>query len=412
MPSGNPGATPAPQQGKPQFQGDPQHTGRSQYGGPRQLSLVRSLQAPTPRDPATSARPDDQSDPVVGADGTIYVSIFSGLLLAVGDSGRDQLSVKWQFEQAKSSGYHQTPAMGRDGSVLLGISTSQNPSTTIFDFKAPASGTEPQVAWKYDLGQGRMTSSMTVGADGSIYAIGGTGKLAVLNPDGSLKWTAQAGQSAHAAPALAGNGLVYLPSTDGNLYAVVPPAAGGSTGAIIWKSPFGDRAGVPKAVGKTGGEDAVGSSSSPTVGPDGTVYLGANNSNFYAFNPDGTQKWKFEAEPEIAGIWTSGVLSADGRTIYFGANKGGMYALRTSDGSKVWEAPLFGGSIYASPALDRNGTLYVGTTTGHVFALDSSTGNIVSVADTGAAVWSAPSLRPDGSLATVNREGKVMVFGG
>jgi len=129
-------------------------------------------------------------------------------------------------------------------------------------------------------------------------------------------------------------------------------------------------------------------------------------------NPDGTLKWKFEAEPEFAGIWSSAALSADGKTIFFGANKGGIYALNTADGKKVWQNPLFGGSVYASPTLDRNGTLYVGTTTGHVFALDSATGEPLSVYDSGGAVWSTPSLRPDGSLVTANRTGLVMELAG
>ncbi len=40
------------------------------------------------------------------------------------------------------------------------------------------------------------------------------------------------------------------------------------------------------------------------IGPDGTIYIGANNSNFYAIAPDGSQKWLFEAERELAGIWS------------------------------------------------------------------------------------------------------------
>ena len=42
---------------------------------------------------------------------------------------------------------------------------------------------------------------------------------------------------------------------------------------------------------------------------------GANNSDFYAIEPDGTLKWKFEAEPEIAGIWSSAALSGNGSTV-------------------------------------------------------------------------------------------------
>ena len=59
-------------------------------------------------------------------------------------------------------------------------------------------------------------------------------------------------------------------------------------------------------------------------------------------------------------------------TLYFGANKGGMYALnRQMDGSLNWQYPIVG-SVYSSPALDATGTLYTGSTVGHVFAIDGA----------------------------------------
>jgi outer membrane protein assembly factor BamB len=415
-PSGNPGATPPPVQGKPQLQEDAQHTGRSPYAGPRQLKLARTYQAPLPTDPATNQQKADvQSDAVVGADGTIYLSTFAGLLLALANSGSDQLAPKWQFHEPKASAYHSTPAIAGDGSIVIGISPSANPSsTTIYDLKPPASGDQPQTAWHYNLGPGRMTSSITIGRDGAIYAVGAEGEMAALGLDGALKWTVQVGPSEHAAPALAGNGVVYLPSTDGNLYAVGPAPGGGSQGGVVWKFAFGERPGIPIRSGGPGGggggANGIGSSTSPAVGPDGTIYVGANNSDFYAIKPDGTLKWKFEAEPEVAGIWSSPALSPDGKIVYFGANKGGVYALNTADGSKVWQNPLFGGSVFASPTLDRNGTLYVGATTGHVFALEASTGQQLSVFDTAGAVWTAPAIRPDGTLVAANRNGLVTVF--
>jgi outer membrane protein assembly factor BamB len=210
---------------------------------------------------------------------------------------------------------------------------------------------------------------------------------------------------------VASDGTVYLASTDGNLYAVAPPSGGGTEGSVRWKFAFGDRPRIPTLPEQRGGEDGKGSNTSPAIGSDGTIYVGANNSNFYAVNPDGSLKWKYEAETELAGIWSSPALSANGRTVYFGANKGGVYAVNAADGKLAWQAPLFGGSVYDSPMLDKNGTLYIGTTTGHVFALDSATGQQLSVADVGTAVWSTPSLRPDGSLVAADVKGNVLVFG-
>jgi outer membrane protein assembly factor BamB len=144
--------------------------------------------------------------------------------------------------------------------------------------------------------------------------------------------------------------------------------------------------------GGGGGATGIGSGASPTIGADGTVYIGANNSNLYAVAPDGSMKWLFEAERELAGIWTTPVLSADGGTLYFGANKGGIYALNTVDGSRRWQFPVYG-SIYASSVLDSPGVLYTGTTIEHVYAIDSASGEPLWDLDIHNQVWSAPSIR-------------------
>src|SRR5207248_6675016 len=124
------------------------------------------------------------------------------------------------------------------------------------------------------------------------------------------------------------------------------------------------------------GANGIGSGDSPTVAPDGMVYVGANNSNFYALTPDGKLLWLYEAEREIAGIWSTAALSDDASMLYFGANKGGMYALNRADGSVVWRYPIVS-SIYSSPALAGDGVLYTGSTIGHVYALESHTGRAI-----------------------------------
>ena len=162
--------------------------------------------------------------------------------------------------------------------------------------------------------------------------------------------------------------------------------------------------------GGGGGANGIGSGASPTVAPDGTIYIGANNSNMYAVAPDGSMKWLFEAERELAGIWTTPCLSADGGTIYFGSNKGGVYAVNTSNGSKRWQFPVYG-SIYASSALDNSGVLYTGATVEHVYALDTAQGEPLWDLDVHNQVWSAPSIRPDGTIVIADRGGVVSVLG-
>lgn len=401
------------------YQVDAQHTGRSPYAGPRQSTVRRTFDMSLPEyqtpEPATP-RLDIQSSMVVGPDGAIYIANFPGTLFALRDSGSDRLGMAWRFHPPGMSSLHATPALGQDGTVYLGFATggsAPEQKASFYALRAPASGTEAQVAWSVDLSPGRINASPILGPDGAIYAVNSLGKIFAVSPDGAVKWTAQTGPVTKASPALGLDGTVYVASMDGRLYAVTPPSsATAREGAVRWSFDFGQHLGPTPLVTNPGGggQDGIGSGATPTVGPDGTIYIGANNSNFYALSPDGGPKWMFEAERELAGIWSAAALSADSGTLYFGANKGGIYALGTRDGARRWQFNIYG-SVYSSPALDSQGTLYTGSTVGHVFALDSTTGQQIFDYDAGAQVWTAPAIRPDGSLVVGDRNGRMLVFG-
>jgi|GEM_PF-1810100 len=408
---------------KPMYQMDPQHTGRSPYAGPRKATLLRTFDTGsiTTPEPVGSTR-DIQSSLVVGADGTIYIGTQIGNLLALRDPGSGStLQLLWRFHPAGASSFHGTPAIGADGTIYAVFAAGSGPETknTLYALRAPSSGTEAQPAWSVDVGAGQAGgpsgNSPTLAADGTIYTVAGGGQVSAVGPDGKVRWTAQAGPAVKVSPALGPDGTVYTTSLDGKLYAIAPPASGAKEGSVRWTFDFGEHLGPTPLVSKpvagppTRGQDAVGSAASPTIGPDGTIYVGANNSNFYAITPDGKLKWLFEAERELAGIWTTAALSADNSTLYFGANKGGIYAVNAADGKLRWQSPI-AGSIYSSAALDSRGTLYVGGTVGHLFAIDATNGQWHFDFDTGAAVWTAPAIRADGSLATANRAGMVLLF--
>src|ERR1017187_319235 len=57
-----------------------------------------------------------------------------------------------------------------------------------------------------------------------------------------------------------------------------------SDGSLKWPAPF-------ETLSKTNPVDS-GVFSSPAIGPDGTIYFGSENGNFYALNADGTEKWE------------------------------------------------------------------------------------------------------------------------
>jgi len=413
--------------GWPMYQGEPLHLGRSAYRGPRQPMLIRSFDPFADR--YLPPRPGNagqniQSSPIISPDGGIYISTFQSTVMALRDPGSGpELQLSWLFQPDGQTGRHGTPALGSDGTVYLAFGASDF-SGNLYAMAPPSSGTTAQVKWKADVGPTYQSDSPTIGSDGTIYTVNATsgvspgivmgkGTLRAFASDGAMKWSVEVGPTLVAAPAIAQDGTIYIPSMDGYLFAVTPPAPGQQTASVKWTFDFGAHLGsmplVTSDVPVSGG-DALGSGSSATIGPDGTIYIGSNNSNFYAIQPDGQMKWMVETKREIGGIWTTAVLSPDNSTVYFGNNAGEIYALNAGDGTVRWRHDIFG-SIYASPVLDSAGTLYIGGTVGHLFALDAATGQEIFDYDIGGPIWSAPAIRPDGTLVAVARTGRIQLLG-
>ena len=55
--------------------------------------------------------------------------------------------------------------------------------------------------------------------------------------------------------------------------------------------------------------------SSPAIGSDGTIYVGSDDDNLYAINPDGSMKWRFKTG---SYVFSSPAIGSDG-TIYVGS---------------------------------------------------------------------------------------------
>jgi hypothetical protein len=179
-----------------------------------------------------------------------------------------------------------------------------------------------------------------------------------------------------------------------------------------------------------------------TVGSDGVIYYTAG-SKLYAINPNGIQKWVFTSPTTL----TASALGQDG-TIYMGSlyciSPVLFYALNSADGTIKWtSSSVYGGS---SPAIARDGTIYVYGCDSNLHALDANgnlkwtfflnggsfnpptvdadgtvyaggSGRLTAINPDGSQKWIAPvqgvangtSIAPDGTLyvATETHEGKL-----
>ncbi len=134
-----------------------------------------------------------------------------------------------------------------------------NPYETVL---SPSTVAGLNEAWRYTTG-GSITYSSPAVPNGVVYVGSFNGKLYALNAStGTEKWHYITGTAIYSSPAVA-NGVVYVGSNDKNLYAL-----NASTGNLLWSSTAGD---------------AI--TSSPAI-VDGEVYVGSYDYALYAYSLD------------------------------------------------------------------------------------------------------------------------------
>eukprot|EP01047_Picozoa_sp_COSAG01_P086292 COSAG01_NODE_19337_length_1016_cov_1.708833_1_plen_315_part_10 len=123
------------------------------------------------------------------------------------------------------------------------------------------------------------------------------------------------------------------------------------------------------------GENAEWRPKAMIEGADGKVYIGSSGL-FYAFTTTGQLKWTFDGSyvgntsrnPRGPGFQSSAVVGPDG-TVYIGSDDGHLYAV-TPMGHLKWKFATQGG-ISSTPALDKDGTVYVGSSDKGLYAVTS-----------------------------------------
>ncbi len=304
------------------------------------------------------------------------------------------------------------------------------------------------VRWRFQT-EGPVRSSPTVvgdwlfvgSSDGHLYALDRT--------TGSMRWNADVGSPVNSSPAVA-DGLVVFGSRGGAFHAY--DAQSGAerwtvqTGDLIpWEwgfegwdaytsSPvvasslvlFGAGDGVLYAVALASGvemwrfETGGRIRSSPAVA-DGMAFVGSADGRVYAVDVvTGEERWRYEPDGVSLvsadfGFDRKSVLgspaAADG-TVYIGSRDGYMYALDQTTGEFKWRADHEVSWAMSSPAV-VDGVVYSGTSDGaFVHALDAESGDELWRFDAEGYTWSSPAVAGNavyigdggGSLWALDRE--------
>ena len=300
-----------------------------------------------------------RSTPAIAEDGTVYVASLDDNLYALDPATGNQ---NWVFTTGANI-FISSPAIGTDGTIYIGSDDNNF-------YAINPDGTEK---WSYTTGA-QVRSSAVIAGDGTIYVGSSDAKLYALNADGTLKWEFETGARIEPQPILDTDGTIYVGSTDGKFYALNPD-------------------GTEKWAFETADANAI--TGSAAIGLDGNIYFGTKEgangtgSIIYAITPAGAEAWKIVLDPESDEI-SNRVLStptvgADG-TIYIGGFNGIMYALNPdgstrftyevdNDATNKWDQ-----AMWTSAALDDNGVLYFGDYTGDFYAMQVATEGLANTA--------------------------------
>ncbi len=188
--------------------------------------------------------------------------------------------------------------------------------------------------WKFLNQEGdEFTTAPTIGDDGTVYIGCANDTLYAINPSGTRKWAVDLGDEAFATAALASNGKIYIQTEADSLLAINPD------GSRLWSYLTG------------------GGSSSPVIGPDGTVYAASQDGMLYALDPEnGTQKWVYPLGS--SEIIASPAINTNLNVIYITDDDGQFASVNLNDGSENWTASV--GETPSSPVIGTGSTIYIG----------------------------------------------------
>jgi len=341
----------------PMFRHDLKHTGRSSYTG----SSKNYLQWVYPVGSSTST-------PAIGTDSTIYVGSYDSNLYAINPDG----TLKWKYETGDV--IESSPAVGTDGVIYVGSN----------DNNVYAINPDGTLKWSYST-SGDVVSSPAVGTNSTAYVGSYDGNLYAITREGTLKKDKHLGNQVYSSPAVGNNEIIYIASRNDKYF-------------YSLDSNFGTRWSARLL-------DLI--ESSPAVGGDGAVYIGSDK--LYAFTESGSysgSNWPYSTTNENEPLLTSSPAISSSDNIYFGAESG-FYALY-SNGNEKGIVNTIGAIGRSSPAIDASGNVYICTNSG-LYALDT---NYVKkwtypIKDENA----SPIIGADGTIYVHSSDGKLYAVG-
>ncbi|MBN2340870.1 MAG: PQQ-like beta-propeller repeat protein [Deltaproteobacteria bacterium] len=365
--------------GWPMFRGNRRRTGSADVAGPREAKLQWVFR--------TKGR--IYADAAVTKDGkTIYVASHDHFLYAVDTEGRK----KWSFDTGGK--IWTSPAISDNGDVYVGsdedalfsVSADGKMNWKFVTTEAQKKGEPKPEAGRYDVdtsplilddgtivfgchlnlialrpaagdlrwafaagtGRAKVFSSVAQSLDGTLF-FGTQGNFFfALNQVSEVQWHIETEGDNDSTPVVDLDGNVYFASDDGVVRSVAPG------NKIRWTLDVEAPVRAPLGLSSSGVLYV------PTYGQ--APFVAAVDAE------TGAEKWRFRVEAGVGDFYgiQSGVITDAKGYAYFGGRDGYVYCV-SPDGQLVWKHKT-DDQVDASPVLGPNGTLYVGSDDGRLYA--------------------------------------------
>lgn len=278
--------------------------------------------------------------PNIGADGTVYVASLNGVVAGVCPNGIERFALP-------TIGGRYSPTEGPDGTLYFGGDDHL--------LRAVRADGTPQ--WSFSAA-GAISTAPTFDTDtNSVYVADRSGQVFKVETNGRPDSSFAFGPVGPivSSPALAEDHL-YFGSDDGNLYAIDK-----CTGALAWQFTTGGAIVSSPAVAIITSEPLQPTTCSAVV-HQRIVVVGSNDGNVYFVEDNGTGAIEFVPPFNIATVSHCAQCT------------GGPNAGAVCYGTDPSECPqstcdTSGCAVRSSPAIDSDGTVYVGADDGRVYAI-------------------------------------------
>ena len=257
-----------------------------------------------------------------------------------------------------------------------------------------------ELLWSLATGASMREFCPAIGSDGTVYGAGNGRVFALDGMTGTKRWdTPIFSKLGFSAPEIGFDGAVYISSDDGNLYAL-----DAATEAILWTFPSGFA------------WNTSFSSGAFALGVDGTIYLGSATNNVSALDgKSGRLKWVF---PTQHPVFRTPVIGYDNTVFAIESQNGSdanpgsvrLSALNGETGALRWA--FITNDVFMVLAPGADGTVYVSSWSGTIYALDSAFGTLKWSCAAGGFLGSSVSIGEDGTFFATATDQKIYAFNG